>query len=198
MRANVEENLYIIRQFSKDIEDYVYTVEEIQEILILGPYISREKKEKELYDLQYHRIGYLRKSKLRHLYKITNLKTLIPYHVEPKFYEVYETTKILKRISKEVGKRKSRLLAQVSIDIYSLLLVTINNNHYFIKIINNYTYKYQVILVPLRKAVPIVLKKQRKQVKFKSKYKLKVARIDNIGELIKEYKEQKKDNRLKV
>ena len=105
---------------------------------------------------------------------------------------------ILKYISKEVGKRKSRPLTQVSIDIYGPLLVTINSNRYFIKIINNYTYKYQVILVPLRKAIPVVLKKQRKQVKFKSKYKLKAARIDNVRELIKEYKEQKKDYRLKV
>ena len=98
---------------------------------------------------------------------------------------------MLKRISKEAGKRKSRPLTQVSIDIYSLLLVTINSNRYFIKIINNYTRKCQVILVLLRKAAPVVLKKQRKQVKFESEYKLKAARIDNIGEVIKEYKEQK-------
>src|SRR6201987_2105927 len=106
MRANVEENLYIIRWFSKDIEDCAYTVEEIQEMLMLGPHTSREKKERELYDLWHRRMGHLRKSKLRHLHKITNLKTPIPCRAEPKFCEVCETTKMLKRISKEAGERK--------------------------------------------------------------------------------------------
>ena len=108
-------------------------------MLTLGPHVSREKKERELYDLWYRRMGHLRKSKLRYLYKITNLKTPIPCRVEPKFYEVYETTKMLKRISKEAGERKSKPLAQVSMDICGPLPVTINGNRYFIEIINNHT-----------------------------------------------------------
>ena len=43
MAAIVRRNLYIIRWFSKDIEDCAYTAEEMQEMLSLGPHASRKK-----------------------------------------------------------------------------------------------------------------------------------------------------------
>ena len=107
-------------------------------IVSTGPLTSFAQKN---YDLWHRRFAYFNPNIIRRFYKVTTLADKITAPVSDKLCEICAVTKIRNRTSKLLSPRKPNALDFISIDICGLLPLLLNNNCYFIKIVDNATRK---------------------------------------------------------
>jgi hypothetical protein len=149
LRAVLEGNLYVVKWFTKAIKEYALAADQINDLLglrekekeVLKHKAIQLKKQRKIYDLWHQRMCHTGASKLWNLHEITDLETPIPCNAKSEYCKVCNMTKIKRKSSKNLSQQKDKLLDLVSIDIYSLFLLSINKNHYFIKLHDNHSRK---------------------------------------------------------
>jgi transposase InsO family protein len=197
MKAVLESNLYIVKWFAKSVEEYALTTQEIDNLLedneaerqqveaAKVKALMRAEEAEKLYHLWHRRLGHFKKSKLRSLHEITDIKAAIPINTTHRC-EVCDTTKMVKKSSKTPTTRKDDLLELVSFDICGPFPTSINGNKYLLEGVDNSSRKSWSLPIPDRKSVDTVLDRWKAEVELQSGRKLQAIRIDNARELIKE------------
>lgn len=198
LRSMLEGNLYMVKWFTKGVEEYALTANQVDDLLGLEDdekerekaRLERDaiklKEDQEVYNLWHRRMCHIGPGKLRNLHEITDLRKAIPCHAKPEHCEVCDVTKMRKNSSKHLSTRKDGILDLVSIDICGPFPASVNGNRYFIECRDNRSRKGWVIPIKERTDAPSALDKWRAEVELQTNSKLKAVRIDNAGELVKE------------
>ncbi len=144
---------------------------------------SSDDKNFKAYKLWHRRFAHLGSAKLRHLHKVTTLKTPIP--IDDSHENTCEVCALTKFTNKRgnVSERKASILALISIDICGPLPLSHEGLSYFLEVVDNHSRKIWCIPLKQRADVSDALRKWKLRVELQSGFKLLAVRSDNATEL---------------
>jgi len=137
-----------------------------------------------LYKLWHHRFTHLESAKLRQLHKIITLKKSIL--INDSHENVCEICALIKFINKRehnISNQKTSILTLIFINICESLLLFLDSELYFLKIVNNHFRKTWCISLKQRFNASDALQKWKLSVKFHSNVRLLSVCSDNVTKL---------------